>query len=48
MAKQLRLDLPVPAGHEIKFVASITVKGRKIYAKQYGIRAFPIVVKTKQ
>lgn len=48
MAKQLKLPLPVPDGHEIAFVAFITLKnGKRLYAKQFGYRAFPIVVKSK-
>lgn len=47
MPKQLKLDLPMPEGYEVKFVASITTKrGHRIYAKNYGFRAFPIVVKS--
>ena len=47
MPKQLKLDLPIPEGYEVKFVASITTKrGHRIYAKNYGFRAFPIVVKS--
>jgi len=43
--EQLKLNLPVPDGYAIKFVAYITVKGKRIYAKAYGKRAFPILVK---
>ena len=46
MAKQLRLDLPLPEGYEIQFRAFITLKnGKRLYAKQYGLRGFPIPVK---
>ncbi len=45
---QLKLALPVPDDVVLKFVASITLRnGRKIYAKHYGKRAFPIFVKAK-
>ena len=48
MAQQLKFPFPVPEGHEVRFTASITLKnGRVIYAKHYGIKAFPILVKTK-
>ena len=48
MAQQLKLALPVPEGYEIRFVASITLRnGKKLFAKQFGKKAFPIVVKTK-
>ncbi len=47
MARQKQLPLPVPPGHEIKFVAWITRRGRRIYASQFGLRAFPLVVKVK-
>lgn len=44
--RQLKLDLPLPEGYEIQFRAFITLKnGRKLYAKQYGLRGFPIPVK---
>jgi hypothetical protein len=43
--KQLELDFPIPDGYKIAFRAWITVKGRRIYAKAYGLRAFPILVK---
>lgn len=43
--KQLKLDLPLPDGYMVKFVAFITKGGKRIYAKQFGHRAFPIVVK---
>lgn len=47
MSKQLKLDLPIPDGYEVKFVAFITTKsGKRLYAKQFGKRAFPILVKT--
>ena len=47
MSKQLKLDLPIPDGYEVKFVAFITTKGgKRLYAKQFGKRAFPIIVKS--
>ncbi len=43
--KQQKLALPVPEGYTIIFRAFITLKnGKKLFAKQCGIRAFPIVV----
>lgn len=43
---QLKLDLPIPEGYVLKFVAFITLKnGKRIYAKTYGKRAFPLIVK---
>lgn len=47
MARQKQLPLPLPPGHEIKFVAWITRGGKRVYARQYGLRAFPLVVKVK-
>jgi len=42
----LKLNLPIPDGYVVRFVAYITLKnGRRLYAKACGIRAFPIVVK---
>lgn len=34
----------VPAGKRVVWRAFITRKGRRIYASQYGLRAFPILV----
>lgn len=46
--KQMKLPLPIPDGHEVIFVASITLKnGKKLFAKQFGKKAFPIVVKSR-
>ena len=46
MTKQLKLNLPIPEGHVVRFVAYITLKnGKRLYAKACGIKAFPIVVK---
>lgn len=43
--KQLDFGFPIPEGYEVIFRAFITLKnGRVIYAKQYGIRGFPILV----
>jgi hypothetical protein len=43
--KQLDFGFPIPEGFEVIFRAFITLKnGTVIYAKQYGIRAFPILV----
>ena len=43
--KQQSFNFPVPDGYVLKFVAYITVKGRRLYAKAYGKRAWPIWVK---
>lgn len=46
--KQLKLPLEVPEGYEVRFVAYITQKnGTRLYAKQCGKKAFPIVVRVK-
>lgn len=38
--------MKIPKGYHVVFVAYITLKsGRRIYARQYGKRAFPILVK---
>ncbi len=43
--KQLKLQLPIPEGHKVIFRSFITLKnGKKLYAKQCGKRAFPIIV----
>jgi len=48
MSKQLTLALPVPEGHVVKFVSFITLRnGVRLYAKQIGKKAFPIVVPAK-
>lgn len=38
------MEPPLPPGKRVVFVRYITVKGRRIYASQFGKRAFPIVV----
>jgi len=43
--EQLKFNFPIPDGYVIKFVAFITVGGKRLYAKAYGKRAFPILVK---
>lgn len=43
--KQLNFDFPIPEGHEIIFRASKTLQnGTVIYAKNYGLRGFPILI----
>jgi len=37
--------IEVPEGHKLIFRSSIIKDGKRIYARAYGIRAFPIVVK---
>lgn len=45
MAKQLSFDFPIPDGMKIIFRPYITLRnGNTIWAKNYGIRAFPILV----
>lgn len=45
LMEQLKFNFPIPDGHVVKFVAYITVKGKRLYAKAYGKRAWPILVK---
>jgi hypothetical protein len=43
--KQLNFGFPIPDGYVVVFRASITLKnGKVLYAKQFGIRGFPILV----
>ena len=35
---------PAPAGKHWKFVAYITKNGRRVYAYEYGLKAFRILV----
>lgn len=42
---QLKFNFPIPDGYVVKFVSYITVKGKRLYAKAYGKRAWPILVK---
>lgn len=42
---QLKLPLPIPEGYQLVFRPWITLKnGTKLYARQIGKRAFPLVV----
>lgn len=43
--EQLKFNFPIPDGYVVKFVAYITIKGKRLYAKTYGKRAWPILVK---
>lgn len=43
--EQLKFNFPIPDDCEYKFVAYITVKGKRLYAKAYGKRAWRILVK---
>lgn len=43
--EQLKFNYPIPDGYVVKFVAYITVNGKRLYAKAYGKRAWPILVK---
>jgi len=43
--RQLPLPLPIPEGFKLVFRPWITLKsGRRLYASQFGKRAFPLVV----
>ena len=44
--QQLKLALPIPPGYTLIFRAYKTLKnGTRIYAKTFGYRAFPMIVK---
>ncbi|MGN6728236.1 MAG: hypothetical protein ACTHJG_00160 [Rhodanobacteraceae bacterium] len=44
--KQEQLPLPIPEGYVLVFRPYRTLKnGKRIYAKTYGKRAFPMLVK---
>jgi hypothetical protein len=46
--QQLTFPFPIPDGYELVFRPHRTLKdGRVIYAKHYGKRAFPMLVRTK-
>lgn len=47
LMEQLKFDFPIPEGYIVKFVAYRTVNGKRLYAKAYGKRAWPILVKAK-
>jgi len=43
--KQLDFGFPIPEGFRVIFRASITLKnGTVLFAKNYGIRGFPVLV----
>jgi hypothetical protein len=43
--KQMDFGFPIPEGHKVIFRSCITLKnGTVIYARNYGIRAFPMLV----
>lgn len=43
--KQLKLPLPIPEGYQLVFRPWITLKnGKRLFASQFGKRAFPLVV----
>lgn len=43
--KQLTFGFPIPDGFKVIFRSSITLKnGKVLYAKQFGIRGFPLLV----
>jgi len=43
--KQMKFNFPLPDGYMIKFSAYKTVNGKRLYAKAYGYRAWPLLVK---
>lgn len=44
--EQLKLPLPIPEGYVLIFRPYKTLKnGTRIYAKTFGFRAFPMLVK---
>ncbi len=44
--QQLKLALPIPEGYVLIFRPYRDLKsGKRIYAKMYGYRAFPMIVK---
>ncbi|WP_160172439.1 hypothetical protein [Caballeronia sordidicola] len=45
--EKLKRNFTVPDGYVVKFVAYITVDGKRLYAKTYGKRAWPILVKAE-
>ena len=46
--EQMKLPLNVPVGYEVGFVAFLTHKnGKRLYAREVGKKAFPIVVQVK-
>lgn len=45
--KQLGFGFPIPDGHQLVFRATITTRnGRVLHAKWFGIRGFPILIRT--
>jgi hypothetical protein len=49
VSKQIKLNLPTPDGYEVKLVAFITTKvGKRVYVRQFGKRAFPIIVNSRE
>lgn len=49
MAKQMKFDFPLPDGYQLIFRQSRKTKtGKVIYAKQCGVRAFPMLVKVEK
>lgn len=45
MGKQLSFDFPIPEGMKVIFRPYITLKnGQRLWAKQCGKRAFPLIV----
>jgi hypothetical protein len=46
MATQQSFDFPIPVGMKLIFRPFITLKnGRRLWARQVGKRAFPLLVK---
>lgn len=45
--KQQKLALPIPQGYVLVFRPYRALKnGKRIYAKTYGLRAFPMLIKS--
>lgn len=38
------MKIDVPVGKKLVFRPYVTIKGKRVYAKAYGKRAFPILI----
>jgi hypothetical protein len=38
------LSIAIPPGKRLVFRPYVTIKGKRVYAKAYGKRAFPILI----
>jgi hypothetical protein len=45
--QQLKLPFPLPDGYKLIFRPWTTKNGKRIYARQFGKRAFPMLVKVE-